>query len=511
MKKEKAISKEFDKIEKQNSSKVEKNKENLSIPEVNYQENFFHNFKYEDLFPKARSHKRKIKLIIGPTNSGKTYEAIKALINSNSGAYLGPLRLLALEKFEEISKNKLCSLITGEEKRIVENSQFTAQTIETFNTDNFNETVIVDEIQLISDSQRGIAYTKALFGAWCDNLILVGSPIVETLILKICERLGEEVEIIRKERLSPLLSGRVIKSFSEIKDKTAIIVFDRRSVFSFKETLEHSGFSVATVYGALSPEVRIAEAKRFESGEAQVLIATDAIGMGLNLTIEEIVFSKTQKFDGISERSLIASEVKQIAGRAGRFGRHEAGYFSSFSKVELDFLNKIIKHGEKPPSYAYVFPTFNQVESIINDFNKKTLFEAIKFFENNFSDNLLQFPRYGEMKEMALFLNKYKNKIPIKLLYDSLWFPVNFKESLSIEVFDNQLKRIASNKKISNPFQNKKQSIPSMYLFDLEVLGKVVVLLKSMGSKFGFEIKVEDQLNQLSIEINKNILKKLDN
>lgn len=280
----------------------------------------------------AYSRKRKLIAVLGPTNSGKTYDAFQRLASARAGVYLGPLRLLALEAFTRLNEEfgVEASLITGEERRIVPGSRVTASTIEMFDASKDLEVAVIDEIQMLADPDRGWAWTQAVVGANADEVWLLGALSAEPAIRALAERLGLPLEIHKKTRKHPLvvadqaLAPHPNNALLMAKPGDAFIVFSRRDALNLRDDLLALKKSVACIYGALSPEVRESEAKRFASGEADILVATDAIGMGLNLPIQRVVFTAVQKFDGTERGELPVPLLQQIGGRAGRYG-HQAG------------------------------------------------------------------------------------------------------------------------------------------------------------------------------------------
>lgn len=296
---------------------------------------------YPDIFP-ARRKQRRLIAVLGGTNSGKTYAAFERLATAKSGLYLGPLRLLALEAFTRLNEEfgVTASLITGEERRLVEGSRVTASTIEMLDPTQDCEVAVVDEIQMLNDPDRGWAWTQAVVGANADEVWLLGAPSAEDAIKALAERLRLPLEIHRKERKHPLVVGEPLANHPAValkksKPGDAFIVFSRRDALNLRDDLLAQGKSVACVYGALSPEVREREARRFSNGDADIIVATDAIGLGLNLPVTRIVFTSVQKFDGESRRDLPVPLLQQIAGRAGRFGHvAEAGVVCGLTSVE---------------------------------------------------------------------------------------------------------------------------------------------------------------------------------
>ena len=286
---------------------------------------------YADLYPTARGMKRHFIIHSGGTNSGKTYESLKALKEARRGIYLGPLRLLAFECYERLNTEGVpCSLITGEEEKLVEGSFHQASTIEMMDEDEVHDVGIIDEGQMIADLQRGGHWTAASLGLPCAEIHICTAPHALELIKKLIDYCGDSYEVVEHERMVPLVCQRAAFTFPEdVQEKDALIVFSKRSVIAVASELQQRGIRSSIIYGALPYEVRQREMQRFLSGDTQVVVATDAIGMGLNLPVRRIVFLESKKFDGITSRPLRADEVQQIAGRAGRFGLYNKGYVSS--------------------------------------------------------------------------------------------------------------------------------------------------------------------------------------
>ncbi len=282
--------------------------------------------RYAAHFSTARALKRRITLVTGPTNSGKSHTALERLSGAGSGLALAPLRLLAHEFREALEARGVpASLATGEERITIPGARHLAATVEMCPLHNPVDVALVDEAQMLHDPDRGAAWTAAIMGAPARDLFVLGSPECVPMVRRIAELCGDPLDEITLERKGPLHAAKEAVPLHELGKGDALIAFSRRDVLDFRAALQAKGRRVAVVYGALSPEVRRAEAARFNGGEADILIATDAIGMGLNLDIRRVVFGALRKFDGTQSRDLLPQEVKQIGGRAGRFGKHEAG------------------------------------------------------------------------------------------------------------------------------------------------------------------------------------------
>jgi ATP-dependent RNA helicase SUPV3L1/SUV3 len=242
-------------------------------------------------YPEARSMRRKIIMHVGPTNSGKTYQALQRLETAKSGWYGGPLRLLAHEVFSKMNdKGITCNLRTGEEIRVLDpQAAITSSTIEMFQEHVEYDVAVIDEIQMIGDQQRGFAWTAALLGLRAKEIHLCGEEAAVPLIRKIVAELGDEFEGHTYKRLSTLaLEREALKSLQYIEKGDCVVSFSRTSLFSIKKQIEdQTGLQCAMVYGALPPETRALQAELFNdpNSDFDVIVASDAVGMGLNLYV----------------------------------------------------------------------------------------------------------------------------------------------------------------------------------------------------------------------------------
>ncbi|MBE5845065.1 MAG: helicase [Butyrivibrio sp.] len=293
---------------------------------------------YTKLFPLARKMERHFILHIGPTNSGKTYQAMEDLKSAKNGIYLAPLRLLAYEQYERMNKEGVpCSMITGEERILMPGSFHQSSTIEMLDLEEEWEMAVIDEAQMAADRQRGGYWTSAILGARAKTIHVCASGDAEDLLIRMIKSCGDSYEVEYHERKTPLVMDENAKEFdfpSGVQRGDALIVFSRKDVHSVAAELQQHDIKCSIVYGSLPYDVRHREAKKFADGDTEVVVATDAIGMGMNLPIRRIVFLQTIKFDGVDERPLNSSEVKQIAGRAGRYGIYDTGYVTSYYDYE---------------------------------------------------------------------------------------------------------------------------------------------------------------------------------
>lgn len=289
-----------------------------------------------EAYPLARSLNRRIVFHSGPTNSGKTHAAMMRLKHATTGLYAAPLRLLAMEGYDRLIEDNLSvAMRTGEEELGRDDATHLACTVEAMPTDSSFDVAVIDEIQMLMDPDRGWAWTRALLSAPSPEVHLAGSPDALPLIQAVLEQTGETVEIRSYKRRSEL---RILKApVRTLEAGDAVIGFSRRQIMGLRARFLSQGYTVATIFGTLPPEIRRKEASRFASGEAQILVATDAIGMGLNLPIRRILFSEVVKFDGRERRPLTPSEFRQIAGRAGR-GSGDPGYVGTLPGLPNHYI-----------------------------------------------------------------------------------------------------------------------------------------------------------------------------
>ncbi len=283
----------------------------------------------------AREIKRKIIYHMGPTNSGKTYHAIESLSKAKRGCYLAPLRLLAAELYDTLNeKGCTTTLLTGEEVIERDGATHFSSTIEMAKFGEFFDCCVIDEIQMITDKQRGWAWTRALVNIFADEIHICGDASALDLVRVITELCGDELEIKEYSRMTELAVMKNPITLADMQKNDALIVFSRKNALRYKRDLEKLDFKVSIVYGRLSPEVRREQARKFDHGETDIMVATDAIAMGMNLPIKRIVFSTITKFFNAQEHQITNSEIKQIAGRAGRFKRFPKGMVTCLRKVE---------------------------------------------------------------------------------------------------------------------------------------------------------------------------------
>ena len=256
--------------------------------------------------------------VLGPTNTGKTHLAIERMLVHTTGMIGFPLRLLARENYEKVAAKigaNLVALITGEEKIIPVRARYFMCTVEAMPRDKAVEFLAIDEIQLASDYERGHIFTEKLLRArGSKETMFLGALTIKPLLKKVIP----EAEFIARPRLSKLsYSGS--KKITRLPRRSAIVVFSAQDVYGLAELVRQQKGGTAVVLGALSPRTRNAQVELYQNGEVDYLIATDAIGMGLNMNINHVAFADNSKFAGRIPRYLSAQELAQIAGRAGRY------------------------------------------------------------------------------------------------------------------------------------------------------------------------------------------------
>ena len=290
----------------------------------------------KDEYPEARAMRRHFTLHLGGTNTGKTYAGFQRLKQARSGVYLAPLRLLALEAQETLLDAGVdCSLTTGEEEDARTWDTHTAATAEKLDMRRYYDVAVIDECQMISDGQRGYAWTRAILGVLSPEVHLCAAPEAEDLLIRLIESCGDTYEVERHKRTTPLICMTRTVDYHRVQPGDALITFSKVGVLSVAEDLRQSGKEPAIIYGALPYSTRRRQMEGFLKGEMEYIVSTDAIGMGLNLPIRRIIFLETEKFDGVERRELKPEEIRQIAGRAGRFGMYNKGYVGAVQGLPI--------------------------------------------------------------------------------------------------------------------------------------------------------------------------------
>jgi ATP-dependent RNA helicase SUPV3L1/SUV3 len=398
---------------------------------------------YPDSFPIARQLQRRVTLFVGPPNSGKTHAAFERLAGAIDGAYLAPLRLLALEGRDRlVARGVPCSLLTGEESVPADGARVVSSTIEMMGTRDEIDVAVIDEAQMIFDASRGWAWTQAIVAVPAREVIIICSayavPAIENL-LGLCGETPVVREFERKQHVQLL---RTPVPLAALRHGDAVVAFSRREVLMLRDQIADAGHPVSVIYGALPPEVRRREAERFASGESHILVATDAIGMGLNLPIRRVLFSTMTKFDGVGDRPLNESEVHQIAGRAGRYGLHEEGFAGVLAEAESMAgrqLKELLPRTPKAPRHfkAPVAPNWWHVSTIAQRLGKSRLHEVLSVFMEQLQLDSAHFQvaELDQMLELAAELDHNAAALSLKERFVYAQAPVDSRNDGLVQEF----------------------------------------------------------------------------
>ena len=390
--------------------------------------------------------KNKITAVLGPTNTGKTHLAIETMLSFESGMIGFPLRLLAREVYDKVIKKislDKVALITGEEKIIPSNAKYFLCTVESMPIDKHLEFVGVDEIQMCSDHERGHIFTDRLLNMRGEKLtMLMGSSTIKNIISK----LDGDIEFINRERLSKLTyAGH--KKVSRIDRKTAIIAFSAEEVYAIAELIRRQKGGAAIVMGSLSPKTRNAQVELYQSGDVDFLVATDAIGMGINMDLDFVYFSNVKKFDGKKLRRLNLSEIGQIAGRAGRYLNDGSfgitGDCKEISPEEVELLENHKFEEIRTLFWRNSNLNFNNPISLIKSLEEKPQVEWLRKIHECEDEKALKY----FLKDQKI-LNKEFDKKTLMLLWECCQIPDFVKKTYGnhFEVIGNVFKFLTSKK-----------------------------------------------------------------
>ncbi|KEF53422.1 uncharacterized protein A1O9_10397 [Exophiala aquamarina CBS 119918] len=348
----------------------------------------------------ARQIQREVHLHVGPTNSGKTYNALKRLEEKASGFYAGPLRLLAHEVYSRFkAKGVPCDLVTGDDVRLDDNEEvsISASTVEMVDTARSVQVAVIDEIQMIESADRGWAWTRAFLGANAAEVHLCGENRVIPLIRELTASMGDTLHIHEYKRLNALkvMSRSLDGDFKNLKKGDCMVSFSIVTLHALKKQIEvDTGRRCAIVYGGLPPETRAQQAALFNDpdNEYDFLVASDAIGMGLNLSVKRIIFHSVTKFNGRHIEQLTVPQIKQIAGRAGRYrSAHQAmkagesktstsasvGLVTTLNATDLHVIKEAIGEEAPPVRKAGILPPGEVLEEVSTRMPKGVPFEYI--------------------------------------------------------------------------------------------------------------------------------------
>ncbi|KAK4777171.1 hypothetical protein SAY86_005859 [Trapa natans] len=386
-------------------------------------------------FPFARAMKRKIVYHCGPTNSGKTYNALQRFMEAEKGIYCSPLRLLAMEVFDKVNAiGVYCSLLTGQEKKHVPFSNHIACTVEMVSVDDLYDVAVIDEIQMMADPCRGFAWTRALLGLKADEIHLCGDPSVLEIVKKICSETGDELHECHYERFKPLVveAKTLLGNLKNVRSGDCVVAFSRREIFEVKLAIEkHTDHRCCVIYGALPPETRRQQANLFndQDNEYDVLVASDAVGMGLNLNIRRVVFYGLSKYNGSKNVPVPASQVKQIAGRAGRRGSvYPDGLTTTLHLDDLDYLIECLKEPFEEVKKVGLFPFYEQVELFAGQLPNLTFPQLLEQFRDSCRlDGSYFLCQHDHIRKVANMLDKVKS-LSLEDRFNFCFAPVNVRD-----------------------------------------------------------------------------------
>lgn len=471
---------------------------------------------YIQQFSRARNMWRRIIAYIGPTNSGKTWNALNRLAAAKNGVYLGPLRLLALEGQEELQKRGCnASLITGEERDIHPDATHLSATVEMADMRSEVECAVIDEIQMLGDPERGNAWVQALVGMPAREIVVTGSPNILPLLKVLAEKMDEPLEVHMLERRAPLHMMEQATPFNKVKPGSAIIAFSRAEVIRMQAQLPKH-LTSAVIYGNLGPAVRRAEAERFRSGEAQILVATDAIAFGLNLPIKTVLFSTAEKHIRGKTIALESSLIQQIAGRAGRYGLHEQGYVGALDQGTL----KMIRRGMDKPAAAVQgpltvrprlenlmdihesLPQINQLSRLLELYQQHVRFDSDLFIGADLS----------AMITLALVADRYEN-LSLKEKFSLASAPVDADNETTYRAFSEYAAAVGQHMQARVPTLGKRyrsgSTDDSETLYQAEMLMKVMDLYCWLSYHFPATFDQVDRVRSTQAELNRFIASSL--
>ena len=390
--------------------------------------------------------KNKITAVLGPTNTGKTHLAIETMLSFESGMMGFPLRLLAREVYDKVIKKvgpEQTALITGEEKIIPTNAKYFLCTVESMPIDKYLDFVAIDEIQMCADHERGHIFTDRLLNMRGNKLtMLMGSNTIKNII----NNLDDDIEFINRNRLSKLTYlGH--KKISRIDRKTAIIAFSAEDVYGIAELIRRQKGGAAIVMGSLSPKTRNAQVELYQSGDVDFLVATDAIGMGINMDLDYVFFSNLKKFDGKKSRRLNLSEIGQIAGRAGRYLNNGSfGITGECKQINAEDVDLLENHKFEEISSIYWRNSnlnFNNPNMLLKSLEEKPNEYWLKKIHECEDEKALKF----FLREKDLQSHKFNND-RLSLLWECCQIPDFVKKTYGnhYEVISNVFKFLDSEK-----------------------------------------------------------------
>lgn len=406
----------------------------------------------EDIFGREYFHSagRNIHYVlhIGETNTGKTHQALTRMKEGKTGLYLAPLRLLALEVFDKLNEEGVpCNLKTGEEEKEVDGAAHISCTVEMFYEKEFYDVVVIDEAQMIADKDRGFSWYKAITKANAKEVHIIGSRNSKNMIVQLLG--NSQVDIYEYTREIPLQVERQPFKIKQTEKGDALVCFSRKKVLETASHLQGTGYSVSMIYGSMPPETRKKQIQRFINGETTVIVATDAIGMGLNLPIRRIVFLENEKFDGTRRRRLTSQEVKQIAGRAGRKGLYNVGKVAFMKEIKA--MSKLLEQEDELVHTFAIAPTtgiFERFQKYYRDLG--TFFELWDQFESPTGTKKASLSEERELYDLIKD-TEIEGRLSMMDLYGFLHLPFSKKDNELIKQWLETITFIVKGKDLPEP------------------------------------------------------------
>lgn len=477
-------------------------------------------------YPEARSVERKFIFHSGPTNSGKTYQAMEAFINADSGVYCGPLKMLAVEVYQKTNaRGTSCDLVTGEERQCPNGdipSSHVACTVEMTSIKEFVDVAVIDEIQMIKDTQRGWAWTRALLGCPAKEVHLCGEEAAIPLVEKILGQLGEPLEIRRYKRLTPLvIEKNPLGSLAKVEPGDCVVCFNKNDIYTISLAIEKLGKECAIIYGSLPPGTKSSQAEKFNDPKhpCKILVATDAIGMGLNLSIRRIIFNSvtkptTNEKGQIEKETISVSQALQIAGRAGRFNTAWAeGRVTALRYEDLHTLRELLDSKPESVQAAGLHPTADQIELFAYQLPHATLSNLIDIFCSLCQiNNAEYFMCHTDSIKFLADMIQHVN-LPLRARYVFCCAPISPRMPFVCTVFLKYARQYSRNdpitcrkvKEIINWPLNEPETI--LDLVHLEAVFDVIDLYLWLSYRFPDLFPEQDQVRVLQIELDAIILR----
>ena len=457
--------------------------------------------------------------ILGPTNTGKTYTAFEKLFSYSSGIFGFPLRLLARENYDKAVKRVGLSnvaLITGEEKILPKEAKYFFCTVESMPKDILVDCVIIDEIQLAADYERGHIFTDRILNLRGNfQTIFLGSLNIQNILKKIYPN----IIIEKKNRFSQLTFLRK-QNFSKLEPRSAIIAFNINKVYEIAENIRTHKGGTAVILGSLSPRTRNAQVELYENKNVDYLVATDAIGMGLNLNINHVSFSSLEKFDGRYNRNLAPNEIGQIAGRAGRYKQDGTfSYTKEAGNLDPLIIQQIENHNFDSIQKIYWRNSnlnFNSIDSLLSTLKKYPI-QNYLIHKKNALDEM----NFRALINDNKIKNNLKSKKNLKLLWDICQIPdfeKLFNDNYLLLLKDIFLVIIENNYFIPEEWINKKITRLNNFGGGIPELSIKISQIRTwtyisnnhewLKKSYYWKEKTQQIENQLSDQLHENLTKK---